>query len=218
MARGIEDAYIDYPEAVMYIESGIRTGIARAGCFLVFCCIVASAHAAPVYKCMDAQGHLAYRDMPCAARAQQRKIDLQPQPLIGAPNEHLAQAAPAAREHKAARTRKLSGRVKRAKAETSWECRAADGEVFYRHTRCPGSVPGDGTVRSGYAEKMQSSRSRTRSRQGAWGRVPVHGTKISRAEACRRIQSAGAAGRDGHARDETISTYDHLMGRDPCSD
>jgi hypothetical protein len=96
----------------------------------------------------------------------------------------------------------------------SWECDAANGEVFYRHARCPGSVPGDGTVRSGYAEK--ASGPGMRSRKGAWGRVPVHGKKIPRSEACRRIHSAGAAVRDGHARDETVSTYDRLMGRDPC--
>jgi hypothetical protein len=45
----------------------------------------------------------------------------------------------------------------------------------------------------------------------------VHGVRISRAEACRRIHSAGAALRDGHLRDASVSTYDHLMGRDPCS-
>jgi hypothetical protein len=47
--------------------------------------------------------------------------------------------------------------------------------------------------------------------------VPVRGVKIPRAEACRRIHSAGAAVRDGHRRDATVSTYDHLMGRDPCT-
>ena len=199
-----------------------KTGcIALAVCGMFLWLIAAGAHAASVYKCVDAQGHLAYRDTPCAAHAQQNKIDLQPLPTIGNPSEVAASkqaltryVRTSPRERKAARARKPAARIARAKTETSWECRAADGEVFYQHTRCPGSVPGDGTVRSGYAGQTKTSR--TRSRQGAWARVPVHGTKISRAEACQRIQSAGAAGRDGHARDETVSTYDHLMGRDPC--
>ena len=205
---------------VMHFESGTRKGIARASCFLIFWCVMASAHAASVYRCVDSQGHLAYRDTPCAAHAQQRKVDLQPLPTIGdaaevAAASHRKEAAQKRHGSSSARSRRAPPRRELAKAETSWECRAADGEVFYRHARCPGSVPGDGTVRSDYAGKTKSSR--TRSRQGAWSRVSVHGTKITRVEACRRIHSAGAAGRDGHARDETVSTYDHLMGRDPCS-
>lgn len=198
--------------------SALRTDIARAGAFLFLLCVMAGAHAASVYRCVDAHGHRAYQDTPCTTQARQSKLDLQPQPLIGAPGEHAAHAAAATRSrtHSRVHAKHASAAARKRKTDppTSWECRAADGEVFYRHTRCPGSVPGDGTVRSGYAEKVSSSR--TRSRQGAWGRVSVHGEKITRAEACRRIHSAGAAGRDGHARDETVSTYDHLMGRDPC--
>lgn len=193
----------------MHLESGIRTDIARASFFLVFVCIAAGAHAASVYKCVDAQGHLAYRDTPCAAQAQQRKVELQSLPTIGDASEVAAQrhtnSAPvraSSRKTHGAPRKHSSSRLARDNAETSWECRGADGEVFYRHTRCPGSVPGDGTVRSERVE--QTKNSRTRGRQGAWGRVSVHGTKISRAEACRRIHSAGAAGRDGHARDETV--------------
>jgi hypothetical protein len=209
----------NYAETVMRLKSGIRKGITHVTCFLIFWCIMAGAHAASVYRCVDAHGRVAFQDVPCAAHARQDKLDVQPLPTIGdrAETATASHRKTAAREHhesSSARSRRASRRAL-AKDETSWECRADDGEVFYRHTRCPGSVPGDGTVRSGYAEKLSSSR--TRSRQGAWGRVPVHGKKITRAEACRRIHSAGAAGRDGHARDETVSTYDHLMGRDPCS-
>jgi hypothetical protein len=178
--------------------------------------VAVTAHAASVYRCAGAHGQVAFQDTPCAAQARQRKLDVQPQPLIGAPGEHAARIAATPRKHEVARTRKKSSHATRAKPETSWECHADDGEVFYRHTRCPGSVPGDGTVRSGYAEKKQGSR--TRDKQGAWGRVPVHGRKIPRSEACRRIHSASAAGRDGHARDETVSTYDRLVGRDPCDE
>jgi hypothetical protein len=184
--------------------------------------IVASAHAASVYRCVDAHGQLAYQDTPCATQARQRKLELQPLPTIGdaaevAARRRMSASSTRSASHKThgAPRKHSSSRTTHDKPETSWECHAADGEVFYRHTRCPGSVPGDGTARNDYVEKTKSSR--TRSRQGAWGAVPVHGKKITRAEACRRIHSAGAAGRDGHARDETVSTYDHLMGRDPCS-
>jgi len=197
---------------------------ARLTCAALLWLVAAGAHAASVYRCVDAQGHLTYRDMPCAAHARQSRIEVHPLPTIGDPAEVAARRARTRPAHDRPATRK-SGRTHirhasrhrtRAEPVMSWECRAADGEVFYRHTRCPGSVAGDGTVRRGYAEKMSSSRAR--SRRNAWSRVPVHGRKITRTEACRRIHSAGAAGRDGHARDETVSTYDHLMGRDPCDD
>lgn len=204
-------------------ESSISRCLALLICGILLCLSATAAHAVSVYKCVDARGHLAYRDTPCAAQARQRKIELQPLPTIGDASEVAAQrrvnsasVRASSRKTRGAPLKHSTSRFAHDKPETSWECRAADGEVFYRHTHCPGSVRGDGTVRNDYAEQTKSSR--TRSRQGAWGRVSVHGTKITRAEACRRIHSAGAAGRDGHARDETVSTYDHLMGRDPCSD
>lgn len=200
-------------------ELGHCAWFARATCFLLLLGVVASAHAASIYRCVGSHGRVAFQDRPCAAQARQDKLDVQPLPTIGDAAEVAAASRrkePPQKRHGSSgtRSRRTSSTRGLAKAETSWECHAADGEVFYRHARCPGSVPGDGTVRSDYAEKTKNSR--TRSRQGAWARVPVHGTKISRVEACRRIHSAGAAGRDGHARDETVSTYDHLMGRDPC--
>lgn len=177
------------------------------------------AHAGSMYRCTDAHGQLAYQDTPCAARASQRKIDVQPLPTIGDPGEAAARARAAAHDRATRRARRPRAthpahRRARVKPLASWECRAADGEVFYRHTRCPSSVPGDGTVRIDYAER--TSREYPRRHHNAWSRVRVHGVKVSRDEACRRIHSAGASGRDGHLRDEAVSTYDHLMGRDPC--
>ncbi|HEY8229021.1 MAG TPA: DUF4124 domain-containing protein [Rhodanobacteraceae bacterium] len=206
----------------IYADFGVRKigptlGAMRSdlACVLLLWCVAAGAHAASVYRCVDAHGHLAYQDTPCATHARERKLDLQPQPLIGAPGEHAARAAETTHRRDTTRSRKKSRRTARAKPVTSWECRAADGEVFYRHTRCPGSIPGDGVVRWQDGGDPPSGK-RSRHRRNAWGAVPVHGKKITRTEACRRIHSAGAAGRDGHARDETVSTYDHLMGRDPC--
>lgn len=192
----------------------------RAGCLLLLWMCAASAHAGSVYRCTDAQGHLAFQDTPCTVQAGESEIDLRPQPLIGAPGEHAAREA--ADEHRIRsmhRSRKPRARSRRKRAKKpvmSWECHAADGEVFYRHTRCPSSVPGDGVVRIDYTDTSPTPRHRRR--HNAWSRVRVHGVKIPRVEACRRIHSPGAAVRDGHQRDATVSTYDHLMGRDPCED
>ena len=162
-----------------------------------------------------AHGHLAYQDTSCAGHAQQTKPDLTGQPLIDA-NAPRQPASTQASKSGSAHSRRAAVTARKRKSDppTSWECRAADGEVFYRHSRCPGSVPGDGVVRSRYAEKMSSTHAR--GRHDAWSRVRVHGEKVSRAEACRRIRSPSAAGRDGHQRDEKVDTYARLTGHDPC--
>ena len=195
-----------------------RRSVRRASllcAFASFLWFAGGAHAASIYKCVTTNGGIAFRDTPCAAHARQTKMNLAGLPLIdpGAPRHHPSRRPRAT--SKRSRIRHRRARVHRQTAPTSWECRAADGEVFYRHTRCPGSVPGDGVVRTGYAEALGASHSRRR--RNAWNRVPVHGVKIPRSEACRRIHSAGAAVRDGHRRDAHVSTYDRLMGRGPCA-
>jgi hypothetical protein len=44
----------------------------------------------------------------------------------------------------------------------------------------------------------------------------VTSREIPRDEACRQINAVAADGRDGHARDEQVSVYEHNLGRDPC--
>jgi hypothetical protein len=44
----------------------------------------------------------------------------------------------------------------------------------------------------------------------------VRSQALPRGEVCRRIAAAGSIGRAGHARDESVSTYDRNLGRDPC--
>lgn len=181
------------------------------------------AHAAAIYKCVDARGNLAFQDMPCATPGGQQQLTTVGQPLIdaAAPPPSVDPAATGsssrrtgARSARAPAPARPSGSRKKSAAEFSWECRAANGEVFYRHARCPSTVAGDGVVRERYVEHRNGPRTRTD--RGAWGRVPVHGTKITRAAACRRMDAASTAGRDGHLRDQRVSTYDRLMGRDPC--
>lgn len=193
-----------------------RAWLGYLACAVLPWLVAGGAHAGSIYKCVAAHRPVTFRDTPCAAHARQTKLDLAGLPLIdpGAPRH-----SPSARARKSSRSRSQHRRVqpvRRRAQPMSWECRAADGEVFYRHTRCPGSVPGDGVVRVGYGSNR--SRARSSRRRTAWDRVPVHGSKIPRAEACRRIHSAGAAVRDGHRRDAHVATYDHLMGRDPCAD
>lgn len=203
-------------QKVRFCKASQAAWQARLACAMLLCAIAASAQAASVYRCSNTNGQLAFQDTPCAAHARQQEITLHPQPLIGTPGEAAARMASLHRHRSATRhTRRHSTRHRQPKPAMSWECHAADGEVFYRHTRCPSSVPGDGVVRSGYAQQQSGSHSRRR--HNAWSRVRVHGVKVTRAEACRRIHSAGAAVRDGHLRDADVSTYDHLMGRDPCN-
>ncbi|HET7612179.1 MAG TPA: DUF4124 domain-containing protein [Rhodanobacteraceae bacterium] len=192
-----------------------RALLAHAACAGLLL-LATGAHAASIYKCVAADGRLAFRDTPCAADARQTKLNVSGLPLMdpGAPRHAAASRTTRSSAHR--RTRRRSARKRPRKQPMSWECRATDGEVFYRHTGCPGSVPGDGVVRWQDGGDSSSGK-RSRRRRNAWGSVSVRGVEIPRAEACRRIHSAGAAVRDGHRRDAHVSTYDHLMGRDPCS-
>jgi len=180
---------------------------------LLWCC-TGAAHAATIYKCVGAHGRTTYQDTPCPAATRGTRLDVHGQPRID-PSAPVVRVVPTSKRPRAQSPRRRTPkRTRQRKAAMSWACRAADGEVFYRHTRCPGSIPGDGVVREDYTQRM--ARDYPRGHHDAWSRVRVHGVRISRAEACRRIHSPGAAGRDGHDRDATVSTYDHLMGRDPC--
>ncbi|MGH8118145.1 MAG: DUF4124 domain-containing protein [Rhodanobacteraceae bacterium] len=187
---------------------------ARLLAVLLMWFVAAGAVAAPVYRCTDAQGHVAFQDAPCPTSTQQEKRPLVAQPLIGSPGERTAEAPPSRRQTATPRLRKRAPRAA-AKPPMAWECRVADGEVFYQHTRCPASVPGDGEVRVRFADR--AGWKRKPKREHARGRLPVHGVPVTRAEACRRMEPVRAAGRDGHLRDQRASTYDRLMGRDPCS-
>lgn len=201
-----------------------RSG-ARAAALL--CLLIAGeAGAGAIYKCVNAGGALAFQATPCAAEDTQTAVEIREQPLIDAeaPPASVDVVRPAAggirirhaMPRERSRSRTTPDRL-RATQAISWECRAADGEVFYRHTRCPHSVPGDGVMRSGGTYALGRGRgSRTRARS-AWDPVPVHAHKVSRSEACRRINAAAAVERDGSVRDEHVSVYDHDVGRDPCS-
>ncbi len=188
--------------------------------------VAQGAPAAAIFKCVGTDGVIAFQGTPCAARAMQTTVDVREQPLIdpGA----LASAVDAspdsfgghahARKHADGHAHAASQRSHADKRPVSYECRASDGEVFYRHEKCPASVPGDGIARFGVDQPQTGAHhGRGGSRGGAWGKVPVKAVKIPRDEACRAINAMAASGRDGHARDEQVSVYEHNLGRDPCS-
>jgi hypothetical protein len=161
----------------------------------------AFAHAGGVYRCRDAGGHLAFQDRPCAAGQEQREVAIAPAPPASpSPDYGLSppRPAPGARTGRGGRTAARQDAGTRARAR-SWECRAADGAVFYRHGGCPHAIAGR-AARSG---------------RGA-GSVPVTAIALPRDEACRRMAAAGSVGRAGREHDERVSTYDRNAGRDPC--
>ena len=188
----------------METKNGWFSGRYRAGAMLALLWLLAAhrADAQSVYKCRDASGHLAYQDHACANAQQETRVDIVPAPPVSASPEYgVARSArtmsPRASAHKASRgggasTRELA----------SFECRASNGEVFYRHSGCPKSIKAGDTA-SGRGSK-----------QGV-APVTVSGAPLSRSEACRRL-AAGGPGRAGHERDEQVSTYDRNAGRDPC--
>lgn len=159
----------------------------------------APARAESVYRCRHADGSLAYRDSPCADAQRQTRVELAPAPPPAASPEY---GTGKARSATAPRSRRAAAHGDGRAEAPSYECRAANGEVFYRHSTCPASIadtdPG-------------------RPRRGAGSSsVAVSGVALTRKEACRRLAAAGSIGRRGRERDERVSTYERNAGRDPC--
>lgn len=141
----------------------------------------------PVYECRGADGAISYQDRACAASSRERVVAIAPAPAYAPSPEYRVPEGAADPPAKPAR--------KPARDAVSWECRADNGEVFYRHSRCPGSIPVDRRDAHGEAS------------------VRVRAMPMPRKDACRRMHAAGRVGRD---RDERASTYERNLGRDPC--
>jgi hypothetical protein len=155
--------------------------------------------AQPVYKCVGCAGEVAYQQVPCAADSRQTAIELDPAPAYAPSPDYAVERS--TRRAQSTRTARVEA------PPVSFECRAADGQVFYRHGGCPHSIaaaPGAGAPqRRGAASKGGSG-------------VAVSSRRIDRDEACRRIRAAGSIGRAGHEHDEDVGTYERNLGRDPC--
>ena len=165
------------------------------------CAASRAAHAEAVYKCRAPDGAVAYQDRACAGGAVESNVEIAPAPPA-APSPDYGRDTHEARRSAHATAAPRAGARERREA-LSYECRAADGELFYRHDRCPGRITAD-------------SGSGKRGRGGASSTYAVTSEALPRGEVCHRIAAAGSIGRAGHARDENVSTYDRNLGRDPC--
>ena len=165
--------------------------------------IAGGVRAAPVYKCVGAEGEIAYQQIPCADPASERIVELAPPPAYAKSPEYAIEH-PAAAESRAQRPRRGA-----AIEPTSFECRSGDGQVFYRHSTCPHSI----TAVAGTTAPAHGTRGGNRAGAGS---TTVSARRIPRDEACQAIHAAGSIGRAGHQYDDAVSTYDHNLGRDPC--
>lgn len=162
------------------------------------------ARAESVYKCIDAEGHVAYQATQCLAQQRESVVAIPPQPAYApSPRYVLEQRASAASVRGSHVPLHLAAR------EMAFECRVSDGRIFYRLGNCPHSVPGltDGA--------QQARRGKSGSSRGG-GSAQVSSRRIPREDACHEIHRAGAIGRNGHEFDEHVSTYEHNLGHDPC--
>jgi len=175
-------------------------------CGLLAAMLLSSAAIAaePVFKCVDAQGAVAYQDKPCPRAAQQTEVEPSEHvsPPAGAPDEPAARA-PAARDASAPRTPRAPTAA--AVPAESWQCNASDGEVFYRHDVCPDTITT--TITQVCGKRGCIDRTNT---------AHVTASAVTRAEACGQIHAPAAGDRPGHQHDQTVSTYEHDLGHDPC--
>jgi len=169
--------------------------------------LVGGARAQPVYKCTDADGAVAYQDKACSAPQREQAVTMPPAPPPHASPQYALAPPPAAAPARDAR----GGSRRRRWADDepmSFECRVSNGDVFYRHAACPKSIRASAPA----ADKA----GRTHAASGSAAPLTVAARPIPRAEACAAIHRAGAIGRNGHEHDDTVSTYEHNLGRDPC--
>lgn len=158
--------------------------------------IAGTVHAGAVYRCRGADGSIAFQDHACAVAAAQSEVAIAPAPAPAPSPDYAVAPSRGDPNHGHA----LAARVKERREPTSYECRAADGEVFYRHAACPRQIATAGAAGS--------------KRHSGSASIAVSAIPLSRAEACHRM--SGSGGRAGRDRDDTVSTYDRNLGRDPC--
>ena len=194
-----EDVHIDLAEFLKMQTHSLRTITTMIfGGALAFAAL--GAHAASVYKCRNADGAIAFQDHACAAGAVESEVEIAPPPPVAPSPDYGREMRDPRRSVRAA----SSHATTHERRETvSYECRAANGELFYRHGACPGRITTD-------------SGSGKHGRGGASSTFAVTSEALPRGEVCRRIAAAGSIGRAGHVRDESVSTYDRNLGRDPC--
>jgi len=161
---------------------------------LAACLGIGATQAADIHRCTSADGSLAFQDTPCPADQRAERVVLPPPPSAQpSPDYAIDPARTNARRPRAARAPRVA-------EPDAYECTTANGVRFFRLSACPVSIPrGDG----GPAARRAATRAEERVRAR---RVPIR-------EACRALRLPGRSGRE---HDETISTYERNLGRDPC--
>jgi uncharacterized protein DUF4124 len=159
-----------------------------------------AAHAESVYRCRGADGATAFQDRPCADARAQSLVEIAPAPPVQPSPDYGFADARASRVGRSSPPR-TSARAPR--EVVSFACHAADGETFYRHRACPKQIAIAGSGARGRSGKSPQS-------------VGVTAEAMPRADVCRELTRGGSIGRAGHERDESISSYDRNLGRDPC--
>jgi uncharacterized protein DUF4124 len=192
----------------MHARTFKRCGIFGIGLVLACGALAACtrvAQAESVYKCRASDGAIAFQDRPCADARSESVVEILPAPLPSPPPDH----GRAPREARVGRTHGASSAragTRPSRDAVSYACHASNGELFYRHGACPKQIPArsaSGGGPRGRAGKTTQS-------------VGVTAQALPRSEVCRKLASAGSIGRAGHEHDESMSTYDRNLGRDPC--
>ncbi len=179
-----------------------------------------------IHRCTGSDGTPAFQDRPCAPHEQSGFVVLRTESVAAGPAASASTPRHGRQDSNHARTtttksggarttkspirprnRRSSAAVAAASPDSSWECRAGNGEIFYQHGPCPAAVIGS------IEQRVAATRGRRRADAQT---VPVAGRPVARAEACRRIHAASASDRAGHERDEDVTTYERNLGRDPC--
>jgi hypothetical protein len=154
-----------------------------------------------IYKCIDAENHIAFQQTPCTAAQRGQKVEIAPSPVFTTPPDSSKPMARKADSKVITRAGKPLGEAQ------SFECRTARGAVFYRHSACPKSIARDN------AQPVRDNTQRRGTARPSVQTDAVSSRRIPRAEACKNLRSAGRNGRD---HDEVIPAYERNLGRDPC--
>ena len=156
-----------------------------------------STRAADVFKCVGGKGQVAFQDHACAANERGDRVAVAAAPaFVPSPIYGVAKSS---RTDRHAGSKRVSSRGAAGVRDVqSYECRAGNGDVFYRHSACPKSIRVAASGRRG--EKSNA--------------YEVRSIAMPRREACQRMQRE--VGRSGRSRDDSVSTYERNEGRDAC--
>lgn len=179
----------------MNLRHRLFFGIALAA--VGFGALARSAHAETVFRCRGVDGAVAYQDHACSNANAQSIVEIALAPAVQPSPDYGVSIA---REPRVAHARS-SARAPR--EPVSFACHAANGETFYRHASCPKQIAVTDAGNHGKAGKGAKT-------------VGVTAEAMPRAVVCRELSRGGSIGRAGHARDESISSYERNLGRDPC--